>query len=169
MAPVLMLDFPMQNEQVAGRPTSASIIAIASLDPPPKSKTASIVILADGVEAARRPWGLYTQRLASAGQAPAGSRPVAFVGAIPFPLYSKDASPDLKLATLYAGIGDGRVRQLDIRVQGDDGALLSHAAYSLSSEDIRNTAVVTAALHEADGKRAATGHCARPPDPASKP
>ncbi len=162
MAPMLMLGFPMQNEIVAGRPVNAGVLAVASVDPKPTSKAASIVILADGVEAVRRPWRLYSQRLESLGQAPPGSRPVAFVGMVPFPLYSESGSADPQLAALYAAIGDGRVRRLDVRVEGDDGVMLSHASFALSSQDIRNADRVAAALHDADGKRAAPGHCAAP-------
>ena len=161
--PIIMLDYPMQNERVAGRPTGVSVTAMASLDPPTTSKAASIVLLADGVEATRRPWRMYAQRLASPdSKLPSGTSPVAFVGIVPFPLRSQDGSADPQLAALFAAIGDGRVKQLEVRVEGDDGVLISHGVFSISSQDIRNGDLATAALRDAEAKLAAPGHCARP-------
>ncbi len=167
MSPVLMLSFPMQQERVGGRPDNAAVLALVNLDPPPTSKAASIVILADGVEAARRPWRMYAQRLASPDKIPDAGKPAAFVGIVPFPLRSEDATPDPQLAALFAAIGDGRVKQLEIRVQGDDGVLLSHATYAIAPADIPTAQSVQAALQIAEGKRTAPDHCA--PAPASAP
>lgn len=170
MSPTLMLEFPMQKERVAGRPDGAAVIAVASLDPRPKSKTASIVILADGVEAVRRHWRMYAQTMAAPEPPPpSGGRAVAFTGSIPFPLRSENAVPDPKLVALFAAIGDGRVKQLEVRVEGDDGSVMSRAAYPITPADLPTTETIGMALQDADAKRVAPGHCAKPPSPASEP
>ena len=162
IAPLMRLGFPMQKDRVAGRPTVAAVFAMVEMDPPPSAKSASIVLLADGVEASRRPWRLYADRFKPAADAPSGARSVTFAGLIPFPQTSEDGTPDPRLVSLFAAIGDGRVRTLEARVEGDDGSVLSHATYDLSSAEIRNEAVVTAAYRDADTKRLAPGHCPRP-------
>jgi hypothetical protein len=139
------------------------VFAIASDDPPPTAKTASIVLLADGVEAVRRPWRLYAERRAHMGDVPAGAKPVAFYGAIPFVLRAQDGSVDPQLAALFAAIGDGKVKQIEVKVEGDDGSIIGRAVYSLSPVSVRDPSLVAAALRDAIAKSAEPGHCARPP------
>jgi hypothetical protein len=165
-APRLGLDYPMQNGVVGGLPTAAVALAIVDLrGPRPTAKTATIVLAADGVEADRRPWQLYAKQLASLDQAPPGRKPVAFAGAIPFPLRGPDGGADPKLQQLFSTIGAGKVRRLEMRAEGDDGSLLSRGEFDLTSNDIRDTGKVAAALQDALAKAKAPDHCAPPPPP----
>ena len=161
-APSLLLVFPMQKALVADRPTLSVVLALVSETTPPAAKTVSIVLVADGREAARRPWQLYAQERAKPSSPPAGAKPTAFFGSVPFPLRAQDGSPDPQLASLYAAIGDGRVKQLEVRIEGDDGTLIAHATFSLSSPAVRNGDMLAAALHDAEARSVAPGHCSKP-------
>jgi hypothetical protein len=163
-APTLTLYFPMQGEQVGGLPVSAVVGALAPDDPAPSAKAASIVLIADGVEAVRRPWRMYAQRRSQDADVPAGAKPVAFFGAIPFPLRAQNGDADPQMAALFAAIGEGKVRQLEVKVEGDDGTIIGQAKYALSPSPVRDQALVSAALRDAEAKAAAPGHCARPKD-----
>jgi hypothetical protein len=162
-APQMRLSFPMAGRAVAGHPTALAVLAIALLDPPPTSKTAAVVVLADGVEAARRPWKLYAEDRQAALKS--GQKGVAFVGVVPFALRDGDGRLDPGLEQLLARIGDGRVRQVEVRVEGDDGVLIGHAAYALTPAPVRDEALFAAALRKAEAEGASPGHCA-PKQPA---
>ncbi len=156
--PTLGVEFPMQQATVASYPISVVVLAVVATDPPPSSKTASIVLAADGVEVERKPWRMFNQNRSA--PPPPGAKAVAFVGAVPFPARAQDGSVDPALQSLFMAIGRGQVKTLEVTIQGDDGAVLGHAAFALASADIRNQALVDAALREAERKAAEPSHCA---------
>lgn len=159
--PSLVFLFPMQGELVAGRPTGLQVMAIVSAQPPPAATQAEIVLLADGREAARRPWKLYAQQRAALGAAPAGGKPVAFVGIVPFPLRTETGEIQPEMAALFAAVGDGRVKSIEVRVVGNDGSVLGRAVRVLEPAAIRDPVQVGAALRAAEAMAAAPGHCAK--------
>ena len=160
LSPRTTLVFPMQREEVARRPIGLQVLAFVDLQAPPRSKSASIVLLADGVEIRRRPWRLYADR----GHAPAAApnrRPVAFAGSVPFPLREQGGGLDPQLQTLFARIGDGQVARLEVRVEGDDGARIGQAGYDLRSTPLRDPALIAAAARRAADAARSPGHCAK--------
>lgn len=161
--PMVVLSFPMQGAAVGGMPDGAVVVAIAPLNPPPKAKSASIVLIADGVEAARRPWRMYAQRAAADPSAPKGAQPVAFVGTVPFPLRRQDGSADPELEPLFRAVGAGTVKRLEVKVEGDDGSTISDATFSLGPPAVGDAGLIASALKEAEAKSAEPGHCARAP------
>ena len=162
--PWLMLDYPMQKGVVGARPFGMQVVAGASLSPPPKAKSASIVVLADGVEAARLPWRLFSDRRAASGSIPAGAQAVGFYGVIPFSRTDLTEAPT-SLVELYARIGDGSARRVEVRVVGDDGSVLSKASYALQPAAVNDTRAIAAALAAARARAAGPSHCAQAPQP----
>jgi hypothetical protein len=164
--PQVRIYFPLTKEVVGGLPTAIAVGAFVSTDPtPPKARTAAIVLIADGVEAVRRPWQMYANWKTKMDQpvsgAPAGSRPVGFFGVIPFSLRAEDGTPDPELARLFTAIGSGKVARLEARVVGDDGGVIEQATFDLTSAEVRDPAKIGAALRQAQALAQAPGHCAK--------
>ena len=162
--PQIRFYFPLINGAVAAMPANAAVGAMVPTgEGRPKAKSASIVLTADGAEAARRPWRMYASQMAALDQtlanAPPGSRRVAFFGAVPFPLRGPDGTPDPNLERLFTAIGGGKVRQLVVRVEGDDGSVIEQAAFDLSAVEIRDSGKVLAALRQAQALSQAPDHC----------
>lgn len=162
LAPRLLFDFPMQGASVGGRPIGSQVFALAGLQPPPASRTAVIVLYADGREAARRPWRLYAQQRTALDAVPPDNRPIAFVGVVPFNLRSEAGEADPSLVDLFAAVGDGRVRVMQVKIIGDDGADIGHASFSLQPAAIRDSSLVDTALRAAEAMAAEPQHCAKP-------
>jgi hypothetical protein len=172
--PLVRIYFPLTRGVVGGQPSQMVVAAMVSTERGlPKAKTAAIVLIADGVEAARRPWRMYASQLASleraVAAAPPGSRPVGFFGLIPAPLRADDGTPDPQLERLFTAIGEGKVHRLEVRVDGDDGGVIEQATFDLSSAEIRDAAKVGAALSQAQALAQAPEHCRPPPPPQRAP
>jgi hypothetical protein len=113
----------------------------------PAATTADIVLLVNGIEKVRRPWRLYTQNMAALRSAPPGKRPVGIIGVVPFSPVSSSADDGLRL--LLAGVGQASAAPLEVRVMGGDGAVLADATYSTTDPQVRDRALVLAALQQA--------------------
>ncbi len=163
--PQLRLLYPMQKADVGGRPEGGLLMAVAPLNPRPTAKSAAVVLVADGREAARRPWEMFAQAMSQQAPTKQGYSPEAFVGLIPLPMRHEDGSADPQLAPLYAAIGDGSVKTLAVRIEGDDGSLISQGSYPMEPVAVRDSAAVAVVLAEAERKAAEPGHCARPKPP----
>ena len=172
--PQIRLYFPLINGVVAGNPVNAAVGAMVATDKRrPKASSAAIALIADGVEAARRPWRMYASQMASLEQAlataPPGRRPVGFFGVVPFSMRGVDGAPDPNLERLFTAIGAGKVRQLTVRVEGDDGSVIEQAVFDLSPAEIRDNGKVLAALHQAETLSRAPDHCRPQAAPKQQP
>jgi len=76
---------------------------------------------------------------------------------------------DAPLAQFFAAVGDGRIRIVQVRIVGGDGADIGHAAFDLQPPAIRDPSLVKAALRSAEAAAAGPQHCARPATAASGP
>jgi hypothetical protein len=144
-APAVQFDYPVTNGEPSRWPDGLNVLAVANLNPPPAAKTARIVLSVNGVEKASRPWGLYAQARAKMGTAPTNT--VAFFGAIPF-YPNKDNPADAGLAQVLQMAGEPDAK-LSVSVIGDDGTVMSKAAYRIDQPAVRSKAKLQAVLNEA--------------------
>lgn len=158
-APWLLLTYPMQGEAVGGRPIAVTVAGIVPLTKIPPSRSASIVLLANGREISRRSWQLYAKQRAEVGNLPVDKRPIAFFGLVPFPFRDEASALIPSMSELVEGVGAATVKAVEVRIVGDDGFDLGHATFSLASPPVQDRVQVTAALMAAEAQAAAPGHC----------
>ena len=154
-APAVQFDYPLTNGTPSRWPDGVSVLAVASLDPPPKAVSARVVLSVNGIEKASRPWPMYAKARAAIGTAP--QHPVGLFGVIPF--YPDLGSPgDAGLVALLRDAGEPDSK-LGVRIVGDDGSLLAAATYAIDQPAVRARPKIDAALAEALVKAKAPAQC----------
>jgi hypothetical protein len=157
--PTLILDYPVQGDTAAADPDHLSVFEAMAMKPRPPSPTAEIVIIANGVERARRPWGLYAQEMTKLDQG--AQVPELFVGLIPISPTGAEGQPDPAIPRLLAEIGSGEVKMLEVDVVGAKGGIMDRHRFALGASPVHDAALLTPLLRQAELKAAAPGHCAR--------
>ena len=161
--PFALIEFPMNEGIAAARPNYLSVFEMVRLDPPLPTPTATIVLLADGVEKTRRPWGLFSQ---PRGPLPMGAKNSALYGVVPFNPNLPNGTPDVGLSSLLDAIGDGSAVRLEVRLIGARGRTINTETFDLANPPLRDSANLENELRSALAKAAAPSHCARQPPPA---
>lgn len=156
--PFALIEFPMSEGAAVARPSYISVFEMVALDPPFPTPTATIVLLVDGVEKTRRPWGLFSQ---PRPPIPAGSKDAALFGIVPFNPNLADGTPDEGLSSLLDAIGDGTAKRLEVRLIGAKGRIINRNTFDLANPPVRDPERLAADLKSALEKAAAPPHCAR--------
>lgn len=159
--PFALVEYPIDHGVVGRRPEFVSVVELIPFNPPPPTPTASILLVADGVEKARRPWRMFETAMTQVSHG--GRTPVALGGVIPFNPSLSEGVPDTGLASLEDGMGAGSVHSLEIRLIGAKGRAINTQAYDLSDPPVFKPGVLDQLMKEALAKAEAPGHCARPP------
>jgi hypothetical protein len=158
-APIALIEYPVDHGVVGHKPEFISVIEVVPFNPPPPTATASILLIADGVEKTRRTWSLFANTMSGINSsAPA---PVALVGVIPINPHLPDGGPDTGLASLMEGIGAGSVQSLEFRLVGNMGRTINVQTYDLTDPPVFKPGALELAMRDALAKAAAPTHCAR--------
>ena len=155
--PFALIEFPMNAGAAAVRPSYISVFEMVSLDPPPPTPTATIVLLLDGVEKTRRPWRLFSQ---PRSPPPVGATKATLFGVVPFNPHGADGTPDLGLASLLDAVGNGSASTLEVRLVGARGRTINTNTFDLANPPVRNPGRLAADLKSALDKAADPTHCA---------
>lgn len=154
-APAVQFDYPLTNAAPSRWPDGLNVLAVATLNPPPKAMTAKVVLSINGVDKASRPWSAYAKVRAALATAP--QHPDAFFGVIAF--YPDAASAaDAGLVELLRDAGEPDAK-LGVRIVGDDGSVLAAAAYGIDQPAVRAKPKIDAALAEALAKAKTPAQC----------
>ena len=124
--------YPLAGDRAGSRPQSIITLNTVTGDDIVRSSTASIEIVVDGMDQAVRAWDLYGQTVRQLNDRlpPQGISKASFLGAVPFTPNYEDGKRDIDSSTALMRIGDG-ARTLEVRLLGQDGAVLQDHTYML--------------------------------------
>jgi hypothetical protein len=149
--PALVMHYDLAGDAASVAPVGLDAYVAVGLSPPPTAKTVSVHLLLDGEEKVVRPWRLYGQQMAAALAQTGAARPRAIAGMIPIVAQTPPVAADDGLRAFLAGVGRPGA-QVEVRLIGDDGALLAQAAYPADRPPVFDKAVIDPLLARAAAK-----------------
>ena len=156
-SPAVGFDYAMEGDHLVSGARSIRVLAGIDLRSKSDAKTADIALRLDGVEVARRPWRMFSERMA-APPTVQGSAPVGFVGSVPF-IPADDPAAEPALRRMMATIGGHRAT-LEVRVVGDTGVVLANGTYDVGpSTPVNDPVRVSAVLQQAQAAAKTPAQC----------
>lgn len=140
------ITYPLVGSRADTRPDSIITMNVARLGPETPAAGAHVQISVDGMEAASRPWELYSQAVEQMKLVPGGSQARAsFYGPVPFTRNLPDGRRDDVAQEALTRISRGAM-ELEVRLVGTDGRVMESQRYELFDMAAPAPSDVTAAL-----------------------